>query len=208
MRPLIATLAAAALLAACHQTGSNAGQDLSKPGDSAAVNTVQDVAATGVGVVSAVTHATTVDLYVPAAAMADMYEVQAGKIAIQRAKDPKVKAFAQMMMTDHTASTTKLKATLTQAHLAVAPPTALDDRRMGMLNNLRAAGDADFDLAYLHQQLAAHTEALALHKEYSSVGDNAALKAFAAGVVPVVEHHLGEIKNIGGAALADAVPGQ
>lgn len=208
MRAWIAALAAGSLMAACHQTGSNAGKDVANPGDSAVVNAAQDVTATAVGMASAATHATTVDLYVPAAAMADMYEVEAGKIAAQRARDPKVRAFGQMMTKDHTASTAKLKATLSQAAIDAAPPTALDDRRVGMLNNLKAAGDADFDLAYLHQQLAAHTEALALHKAYSSLGDNAALKTFAAGIVPVVEGHLSEVKNLGGDALKEAMPGQ
>ncbi|MCU1625031.1 MAG: hypothetical protein JWL79_3876, partial [Frankiales bacterium] len=80
-------------------------------------------------------------------------------------------------------------------------------RRKGMLDNLKAAGDADFDLAYLHQQLAAHTEALTLHKEYSTAGDNPALKAVAAATVPVVEMHLGQIKDIGGEKLKALGPG-
>jgi putative membrane protein len=197
---------AATALGACHKTGSNAGQDVTNPGNSAPVNAAQDVAATGVGAASAVTHGLTADAYVPAAAMADMYEVEAAKIAVTRAKDPKVKAFAQMMIADHTASTNKLKAALPGSGVSVTPPTALDERRKGMLENLRAAGDADFDLAYMHQQLAAHTEALALHKEYATGGDNPALKAVAAGVVPVVEHHLGEIKNWGGDKLKDVAP--
>jgi predicted outer membrane protein len=90
-----------------------------------------------------------------------------------------------------------------RAH-GVTKPTDLDDRRKGMLQNLRAAGDADFDLAYLHQQLAAHLEALTLHGGYADHGDNAALKAVAAQVKPLVEHHISEIKRIGGDKLKDA----
>lgn len=209
MRRTVITMAAIGLvLSACHKTGSNAGKDVSNPGDSAAVNTVQDVAATAVGAGSAVVNGTKADNYVPAAAMADMYEIEAAKIAQQRTKDPKIKAFAQMMITDHTASSAKIKAALAPAGLNIAPPAGLDDRRNGMLQNLRAAGDADFDLAYLHQQLAAHTEALALHKEYSTAGDNAQLKTVAGAIVPVVEHHLAEIRNIGGDKLKDGPGGQ
>lgn len=207
-RTVIAMTALGLLLAGCHKTGANAGQDVSNPGDSAVVNTAQDVAATAVGAGSAVVDGTKAENYVPAAAMGDMYEIEAAKIAQQRSKDSKIKAFAQMMITDHTASSAKIKAALASAGLNISPPVALDDRRNGMLQNLRAAGDADFDLAYLHQQLAAHTEALALHKEYSSAGDNAQLKTIAAAIVPVVEHHLSEIKTIGGDKLSDAVGGR
>ena len=69
---------------------------------------------------------------------------------------------------------------------------------------VRASGDADFDLAYMHQQLAAHTEALTLHSTYASRGDNAALKAAAEKAKPMVEKHIAEIRRIGGAALDKA----
>jgi putative membrane protein len=193
-------------LAACHKTGSNAGQDVAKPGDSAPVNTAQDVAAGPVGLASAAT-ANTPEEFVKAAAMADMYEIEAGKIAVARAKRPDVKAFGQMMIDMHTKTSNDLKAALKDNNIAITPPAALDDRRMGMLQNLRAAGDSDFDLAYLHQQLAAHLEALTLHGHYADHGDNPVLKAAAAKTKLIVQSHIDELKKIGGSALKDAVPG-
>jgi putative membrane protein len=188
-------------LAACHKTGSNADKDVSNPGDSAAVNTVQDVAAGPTGMVSAVAGNDKAATFVPAAAIADMYEVEAGKIAAQRAKDPKIKAFGEMMVKDHTATTAGLKDALAKSGLTITPPTEMDDRRKGMVQNLRAAGDADFDMAYLHQQLAAHLEALTLHKGYADHGDNEALKAAAAKTAPKVQMHLDHLKEIGGDKL-------
>lgn len=165
-------------LAACHKTGSNAGQDVTKPGDSAPVNAAQDVAAGLVGLASAAT-ANTPEEFVKAAAMADMYEIEAGKIAVARAKRADVKMFGQMIDM-HTKTSNDLKAALKDNNIAITPPAALDDRRMGMLQNRRAAGDSDFDLAYLHQQLAAHLEALTFHGHYADHGDNPVLKAAAA----------------------------
>jgi putative membrane protein len=97
--------ACTALSAGCHKTGDNAGKDLSHPSDSAPVNAAQDVAATAVGAVAAPVAAMTTESYVANAAIADMYEVEAGKIAQQRAKRADVKAFAAMMVKDHTATT-------------------------------------------------------------------------------------------------------
>jgi putative membrane protein len=207
-KPLMLGVAAVAILSlsACHKTGSNAGQDLAKPGDSAPVNTVQDVAAGPVGLASAAT-ANTPEEFVKAAAMADMYEIEAGKIAVARAKRPDVKTFGQMMIDMHTKTSADLKKALADNKIAITPPATLDDRRMGMLQNLRAAGDADFDMAYLHQQLAAHLEALTLHGHYADHGDNPVLKAAAAKTKPVVQAHIDALKKIGGAALDDAKPG-
>lgn len=202
-----AALIAAAGLAACHKTGANANQDVSNPGQSAPVNTAQDVASTAVGMGSAAVNGLRAEGYVPAAAIADMYEIQAAKIAEQRGKDPQVKQMAAMIIKDHTDLSNKMKAALPQAGVNVQLPTALDERRQGMIDNLKAAGDADFDLAYLHQQLAAHTEALALHQEYAKAGDNPTLKTLAEGAVPVIQKHLDMVRKAGGSKLNDAAPG-
>jgi putative membrane protein len=193
-------------LAACHKSGSNADQDLANPADSAPVNTVQDVAAGPVGLASAATIGATTEGFVPAAAMADMYEIEAGKIAVQRGKSADVKKFGQMMIDHHTKLSNDFKAALKAANIA-EPPATLDDRRQGLLNNLRAAGDTDFDAAYLHQQAAAHLEALTLHKTYASRGDNATLKAAAEKAQPIVQSHIDELRRIGGDAVKDLLPG-
>lgn len=205
---IFATAAVAALigLAACHETGSNANKDATNPGDSAPVNAVQDAAAGPVGMASAATANTAAE-FVPAAAMSDMYEIEAGKIAQARAKRADVKAFGKMMVEAHTKTSTDLKKVLADNKIDIAPPAALDDRRNGMLNNLKAAGDADFDLAYLHQQAAAHLEALTLMGNYADHGDNPALKAAAAKTKPVVQAHLDHLKTVGGDAIAADLPG-
>ena len=191
-------------LGACHKTGDNAGKDISNPGDSAPVNTAQDVAAGPVGMASAATiGANTTEGFVTGAAMGDLYEIESSKIALQRSKDPKVKALAQMIIDHHTAMSADLKAAVKAANVQVPPPTALDERRKGMLDNLRAAGDSDFDGAYLHQQLAAHLEALTLHEGYGKLGDIPALKATANKAAPKVKHHIDEIRRVGGDKLAD-----
>lgn len=204
-RSAAALLIAALALTACHKSGSNAGKDLEKPSDSAAVNTVQDVAAGPVGLASAATvGANSTEGFVSAAAMGDMYEIESSKIALQRAKTAEVKAFAQMMIDHHTQTSDGLKAAIKASNLTLAPPAELDERRKGLLQNLRAAGDADFELAYLHQQLAAHLEALTLHGGYADRGDDPALKAVAAKTKPVVEKHIAELRRIGGTKLDKA----
>lgn len=205
---IFATAAVAALvtLSACHDTGSNANKDVANPGDSAPVNAVQDAAAGPVGLASALT-ANTPEEYVAAAAMADMYEIEAGKIAAERATRADIKAFGNMMVEHHTKNTADLKKALADNNVAIMPPAALDDRRVGMLNNLRAAGDSSFDMAYLHQQVAAHLEALTLHGGYADRGDHPVLKAAATKTTPIVQGHLDELRRIGGDAVAAAIPG-
>jgi putative membrane protein len=205
---LVSALTATAMTAAgCHKTGSNASQDAAKPSDSAPVNAVQDVAATGVGAVAAPVAAMSTQDYVAAAATADMYEIQAAKIAAARSKRADIKAFAKTMIKDHTATSDALKKAVKEGGVTAPLPTALDDRRQGMINNLKAAGDADFDGASLHQKLAAHVEALELQRTFAAKTDVAALKTAAQGAIPKIEMHLGMIRKDGGDLLKDAMPG-
>ena len=202
-----AAIGVAITAGACHKTGSNAGKDLSNPGGSAPVNAVQDAAAGAVGAASGLVAPTTADGFVNAATIANTYEIEAGKIAEQRASSADVKALARMIVADHTRIGQEMASTLKSEGLDITPPNELDERRKGMLDNLRQAGDSDFDLAYLHQQLAAHIEALELMKGYADHGDNPALKALAAKTAPVIQKHLDEVKRIGGDKLQAAAPG-
>ncbi len=202
-----AVLIAAAMLGGCHKSGSNAGKDVTNPTDSAPVNTAQDAAGGVVGMASGATAPTTAVAFVPAAAIGNSYEIQAGQIAVQRAQAPEVKDLARMMVKDHTQIGQQMQQTLATAGANVTPPADLDDRRKGMIQNLKAAGSSDFDLAYLHQQLAAHIEVLELMKRYASGGDNAALKALAAKTAPKIQMHLDEVKRVGGAKLTGAANG-
>ena len=126
-----------------------------KPGsNSETMSAVKDSTAGMVGTVSAEMTSTTKG-FVTAAATSDMYEVTAGKIALQRAQSPDVKAFAQKMVDAHTMTTEKLKSILASNDIKVTPPAHVDDRRQGMLDDLRGAKAADFDHRYIVQQIAA-----------------------------------------------------
>ena len=157
-----------------------------------AASTVKDTAGHVVGDVSA-EMTTTLKGFVDAAAISDMYEVEAGQIAEMRARNAKVKAFARKMVKAHTETTKKLKSILASLNgnvTPVTPPAHLDDRRQGMIDELRGARAADFDNRYLSQQVDAHKEALILMKGYAKDGDVAPVKAFAAETAPVVQMHL------------------
>ena len=195
-----AAAAAALSLAACNrQEAADA-----NPGQSAPVNAVQDATAAAVGATSAATlGANTLQGYVSNAAMGDMYEIEAAKIAMEKSKTKGVLDLAKMIQTDHTTASNEMKPLVAAA--GQTPPTELDERRKGLLDNLRAAAAADFDKVFLDQQEAAHNEALTLHKGYADNGDNAGLKAHAAKVAPKIQAHLDKVRALkgeGGAVTA------
>jgi putative membrane protein len=163
----------------------------------ATVSAVKDTVGHGVGVISA-EMTTTTKGFADAAAISDMYEVEAGKIAEQRSQNTSIKDFAAKMVTAHTATSVKLKAALVSTHPEITPPAHVDDRRQGMLDELRGAKDADFDGRYMAQQVDAHKEALILMQGYAKDGDTPAIKKLAAKTAPVVQTHLNMAEKIQG----------
>jgi putative membrane protein len=135
--------------------------------------------------------------FVTAAATSDMYEIAAAKIALDRSSDPAVKKFAKRMIHDHSATTAAVKKILAGG-VAATPPADLDERRKGLINDLKAARPADFDKTYIDQQVAAHAEALTLFKGFADHGDNAALKTFASDTAPKIQEHDDMAKAIQG----------
>jgi len=201
---LLAAAAATALsLTACNKrtaegntaaANTTAANTAAAPGQTGPVNAAQDAMGAAVGATSAATvGAHDTGAFVENAVQGNMYEIEAGKIAQQKATSPDVKAFAKTMVTDHTAMLNELKPVITKA--GQTAPTQLDQRRNGLLDNLRAAGK-DFDKTYLDQQVAAHQETLTLLKGYADNGDNPDLKAAAAKAVPKVQAHLDKAKAL------------
>lgn len=183
-KPLLAGAACAVLLAACNQ------ERAPEPVDKA-----QDMAAGPVGQVSAATvGANTQAGYIPAAAIGDMYEIQASTIALERSTNDRIKALATTLRTDHTAATNMLTSAVRQAAPDTTMPTALDERRQGLIDNLRSASAENFDRTWLDQQIAAHNEALTLHRGFSTA--DSPLSAHARTTVPKIEAHLREAEAI------------
>ena len=134
--------------------------------------------------------------FVQTAATSDMYEVEAGKIASEKGQSPAVKQFGQMMVEAHTKTTEALKGIIAAEKISVQLPTALDAKHQGLIDALNKATPADFDKTYIEQQEEAHDDAEDLFEDYSEGGDNAALKSFAAKVLPVIKQHKAEAERI------------
>ena len=163
-----------------------------------AVSVAQDAVAGPVGMLSAATAGSlSAAAFVDNAAQSDMYETQASMLAAERSKSPKIKAFAKMMIAAHAKTTTELKSIVNGGKAGDAKlPEALDNRRQGLIDNLKAASADDFDARYVDQQTAAHHEAETLMGGYGNAGSNADLKAFATATKPKVVAHLNMVKAL------------
>lgn len=122
-------------------------------------------------------------------AMANMAEVELGKLAQSKSQNAEVKAFATRMVDDHGKALTEVQA-LAQSK-DVTLPTALDAKHKAMATQLeKATGDA-FDRAYVKQGgVGAHKETLTKLQKASKAAKDSDVKAQVDKTIPVVQEHL------------------
>ncbi|MDQ3078118.1 MAG: DUF4142 domain-containing protein [Pseudomonadota bacterium] len=129
----------------------------------------------------------------------DIFEIVTSSMAVQKSTNPAVRAFAAMIIADHTNATNTALATAAAAGV-MAPPPELSPMQKDMIGQLMAAAPATFDRVYLSQQVPAHQQALALLQGYAARGDVPALRTAATQTVPVVAGHLSQAQGLLAAA--------
>lgn len=132
------------------------------------------------------------------AAMSDMYEVQAGKLAAEKGQSDAVKQFGQQMVDGHTKTTEELTGIIKTKNIKIDLPAKLDAKHQKLIDDLNSASAETFDKAYANQQVDAHQEAVDLFKKYAARGDDPDVKQFAEKTLPTIQHHLDEAKKLPG----------
>lgn len=154
-----------------------------------------------VGTMKAKMGAMSDSAFVANASCGDVYEIEAGRIAQQRARSPELRQLAERMIRDHTESSTRLMAALRQhgdTRLLEEVRGDLDAHRQTMIDHLREARDDEFDGIYLNQQKLAHRETLALFEGFDSSDEHPELVQYARTMLPVLHEHKAMVERIEG----------
>jgi putative membrane protein len=157
------------------------------------------------GTVKASLGSQSVTAFVANASRSDVYEIEAARIAQQRARSPEVRQLAARMLEDHTTSSNRLMEAL-RSHgdtgLIDEIQGDLDQHRQSMIDHLLQASDEEFDSVYLTQQKLAHRETLTLFEGFDSSDDHPELVAYARGMLPVLHEHKEMVDRIDGSGSA------
>ncbi len=142
--------------------------------------------------------------FIDGANQASLMQIEAGRLALQLARDPEVQSFAQLMTDQHRASREALAAAAQAS--AVHPPTIAPlepDRiqRVGKLqgpendNSAPAAGPG-FDGRYIGFQADALKETIGIYESYVATGGLPAVEMFAQQTLPALREHLRRAEEI------------
>ncbi len=125
--------------------------------------------------------------FVTQAALSDFTEITFSTLATQKATNPKVKAYAQKMITDHNQLEAEMKPVATK--LGVTPPTALDAQHQQLYDQLNQLSGADFDKQYMSAMDADHHKSLDLFKTEETSTQDKQLKPIVKKGEKVVAMH-------------------
>jgi len=137
--------------------------------------------------------------FVDKAAAGGIAEVETSRLALEKSSSADIKAFANMMITDHSKANDELAALAKKHDIEVPDNTTLVKQAKEKILDLR---DESFDAAYANNQVKAHEDTLSLFKKEANtvtddkVKDATELKGFAQKMLPALEKHLDMAKKL------------
>jgi putative membrane protein len=135
---------------------------------------------------------TATENFIVKASVGGLQEIADGKLAMQKATDPEVKAFAARMVADHSRAQEKLLQVAKQERYTrqLKATVAVPDMM------LEKATGKEFDQMYVHMMVPGHRSTASLFEKYALTGKDPQVKAFAAETLPTIKQHLTTITAI------------
>jgi putative membrane protein len=134
------------------------------------------------------------DKFAMKAAQGGLAEVALGKLAVQKAGSPDVKAFGQRMIDDHSKANDQLMAVAKQESLTL--PMTMDPKDQATYNKLSALSGAAFDKAYVSDMVKDHEKDIADFRKEANDGTDPGIKGFASQTAPILQSHLDAAKEL------------
>jgi Predicted outer membrane protein len=149
-------------------------------------------------------EASTADSFAQQAAASGIFEVESGRLAMDRANLDSVRAFGRQMVQDHTLGNQQLM-TLARTY-GSNPEPVLTGQQQQMLTQLQGLSGRDFDRQYLSDQIVAHQETIRLYEAARTSTDSGMqpYREFAAQSLPMLEQHLQHAQALAGSGIPTA----
>ena len=122
------------------------------------------------------------------AASGSLFEMEAGKLAVQKASSQHVKEFGQTMIDDHGKASQELKTLAASKNIKL--PEEMSQKHRQDLEKLSQYSGAEFDKNYMEMMVKDHKKDVSEFRKQAKGGKDPDLRAWAAKKVPALEEHL------------------
>ncbi|AKD02945.1 DUF4142 domain-containing protein [Pontibacter korlensis] len=137
---------------------------------------------------------TNISDFMTKAASNSMLEVEAGRLAQDRAQNQQVKEYGKMMVADHTKANEQMKQLAQQKNVTL--PDSLGQDHKDQLQSLQDKKGREFDQEYMDLMVSSHEEAVTLFEDASNNIQDAEVKSFATTTLPKLREHLDRANQI------------
>lgn len=132
----------------------------------------------------------------------NLAEIEAGKLAAQRASNAEVKTFGQRMVDDHTKMFEE--GTKVEQAKGVKPPAAPDSKHREAAQKLQGLSGDEFDSRYIRDMVKDHEEALQVAEKAAKEAKDPDVRAYAQAGVPIIKEHLAMARQLNASLAASA----
>jgi putative membrane protein len=122
------------------------------------------------------------------ATQANLSEIDAARLVMQKSDNSDVRDYAHMIQSDHTNSLDNLTDLMKKT--AVAPPRTIPAEAQGDIDKMRGLSGPDFDREFINMMVADHQKAITMFREEIATAQNSDVKKYAEDVLPKLEMHL------------------
>ncbi|WP_027481154.1 DUF4142 domain-containing protein [Deinococcus pimensis] len=126
--------------------------------------------------------------------MSNLTEILTSQLALQKSQNAAVRAYAQRMITEHTAAQQKLNAIAAAKNVKLTDKPGADQRLQ--YDKLSTLTGAEFDKMYVMVQVMGHDMTLKLLDTYLTIGKDPQGLAYAREIRPAVAMHLRDAQAI------------
>lgn len=117
-----------------------------------------------------------------------LLEVEMGKLAQDKALNPRVRSFGKMMVDEHGAVNQEIKSLASKKQVTL--PASIDADHQRDLDNLRKLSGRDFDRKYMDMMVEEHEDDIREFEDASENHKDSDIQTFAAKTLPKLRAHL------------------
>jgi len=128
------------------------------------------------------------------AADAGLAEIALGKLALERASDPRIKEFAKTMVDQHNRANDELMMIATKKNLTLPPVPSADHAEN--VKELQNKSGTDFDKEYIDRMVKDHDKVVSMFEDAAEKASDPDIRDFAMKTLPTLKDHQETAKEL------------
>ena len=135
--------------------------------------------------------------FVRDAGQAGLFEIQSGRLALERSQHVGVRGYAAQTVKDASEMVNRIKF-INNSNVGASMPSGVNANQQALLNSLTGLSGAQFDREYMRQQIEASAFLANVFRSYGAAGESETLRVYAAKAATDYDKQLQQARTVAG----------